>query len=150
MSASQTRRERLGGLVRAVIAESLLFEVKDPRLSAIDITDVVMSPDLGHAKVYYYARVDDTKLEQVQTALERARGFLRRKVGQKVRARVTPELAFYYDDSIERGARIETLLREVKERDASLALEQRGDARSLSELEGQSEQNSSDEPHGEG
>ena len=57
MGANQTRRDRLGGQVRAVIAECLLFEAKDPRLRAVDVTDVIMSPDLGHAKVYYYALV---------------------------------------------------------------------------------------------
>lgn len=135
MGASQNRRERLGGQVRAVIAESLLFEIKDPRITSVDITDVVMSPDLGHAKIYYYARVDERELKHIQAGLERAKGFLRRKVGKEIRARVTPELAFFYDDSIERGAQLDTLLSEVRARDESLALQYRGDKRSLSDLE---------------
>ena len=135
MGASQNRRERLGGQVRAVIAESLLFEIKDPRLTSVDITDVVMSPDLGHAKVYYYARVDERGLKHIQEGLSRAKGFLRSKLGRELRARVTPDLAFYYDDSIERGAQLDSLLSEVRARDESLALKYRGDKRLLSDLE---------------
>ena len=139
MGANQNRRDRLGGQVRAVIAECLLFEVKDPRLSAVDVTDVVMSPDLGHAKVYYYARVDEGGLDQIQGALERAKGFLRRKLGREIRARVTPDLAFYYDGSIERGAEMESLLSEIRARDEELALRYRGDKTSLSDLETEEE-----------
>jgi len=135
VGANQNRRERLGVQIRGVIAECLLFEVKDPRLSAVDVTDVVLSPDLGHAKVYYYAREDERKLREIQGALERARGFLRRKVGREIRARITPDLAFYYDDSIERGAEMEVLLSEVRARDESLALQYRGDKTPISELE---------------
>ena len=134
MSGAKNRRDRLGGQVRSVIAQCLLLEVKDPRLKSVDVTDVVISPDLGHAKVYYYARGEDDALDKIAKALQHASGFLRRRVGQEIRARVTPELVFYYDDSIERGAYIEDLLNQVKERDEAFALEHRGDKAPLSEL----------------
>ena len=134
MGANRNRRDRLAGQLRAVIAECLLFEAKDPGLRELDITDVIVSGDLGHAKVYYYARGDASDLEKIERALSRAQGFIRRRVGQEIRARVTPELVFYYDDSIERGAQMEQLLSEVKERDASFALEHRGEKRLLSDL----------------
>ena len=134
MSAAKNRRDRLGGQVRAVLAQCLLLEVKDPGLRSVDITDVLLSPDLGHAKVYYYARGSDAELLKIDKALERAKGFLRRRVGQEIRARLTPELAFYYDDSIERGAYIETLLSQVKAQDEAFAVEHRGTKASLSDL----------------
>ena len=134
MSGAKNRRDRLGGQIRSVIAQCLLLEVKDPRLKAVDVTDVVVSPDLGHAKVYYYARGEGEVLQKISRALDHASGFLRRRVGQEIRARVTPELAFYYDDSIERGAYIEELLSQVKERDEAFALKHRGDKSRLSEL----------------
>ncbi len=133
MSGAKNRRDRLGGQVRAVIAQCLLKEVKDPRLKSVDVTDVVVSPDLGHAKVYYYARGDEADLQTISEGLDRARGFLRRRVGQEIRARITPDLAFYYDDSIERGAYIEELLNQVKERDEAFAVAHRGGKSRLSE-----------------
>jgi ribosome-binding factor A len=147
VGANQNRRDRLGGQVRAVIAECLLFEVKDPRLSSVDVTDVVMSPDLGHAKVYYYARVDEEGLHKIQTALERAKSFLRRKLGREIRARVTPDLAFFYDDSIERGAEMDQLLNQARARDEEIAVKYRGNKTSLSDLEGEESDSSAIESH---
>ena len=138
MSGSKNRRDRLSGQIRSVVAQCLLLEVKDPRLKAVDITDVVVSPDLGHAKVYYYARGEGETLDKIARALSHASSFLRRRVGQEIRARVTPELVFYYDDSIERGAYIEDLLSQVKERDEAFAIEYRGDKARLSELDSDS------------
>ena len=134
MSGAKNRRDRLGGQIRSVVAQCLLVEAKDPGLRVVDITDVVVSPDLGHAKIYYYARGDEQDIIKLEAALERAKGFLRRRVGQEIRARVTPNLAFYYDDSIERGAYMENLLERVRAKDEAFAVEHRGDKISLSEL----------------
>ena len=86
MSGAKNRRDRLAGQIRSVIAQCLLVEAKDPGLRVVDITDVVVSPDLGHAKVYYYARGDEEEIDKLEAALERARGFLKRRVGQEIRA----------------------------------------------------------------
>ena len=108
---TRNRRERLASQVREVLAQCLLFEMKDPRLSAISITDVELSGDLGHAKVYYYCYQNQpSDLPKIEQALQKAKGFMRRRLGQEIRARVTPELAFYYDQSIERGAYIEQVI----------------------------------------
>ena len=138
MSGAKNRRDRLAGQIRSVIAQCLLVEAKDPGLRVVDITDVVVSPDLGHAKIYYYARGDEEEINKLEAALERARGFLRRRVGQEIRARVTPNLAFYYDDSIERGAYMENLLEQVRAHDEALAVEHRGNKVPLSEIDGDS------------
>ena len=135
MSGGKNRRDRLAGQIRSVVAQCLLLEAKDPGLRAVDVTDVVVSPDLGHAKVYYYARGDDEQRQKLTAALERARGFLRRRVGQEIRARVTPELVFHYDDSIEQGAYMETLLEQVKAKDEAFAIEHRGEKKRLSDVE---------------
>jgi ribosome-binding factor A len=135
MSGAKNRRDRLGVQIRSVVAQCLLLEAKDPGLRAVDVTDVVVSPDLGHAKIYYYARGDEEDLIRLDAALDRARGFLRRRVGQEIRARVTPDLAFYYDHSIEQGAYMETLLDQVKATDEAFAIEHRGNKVSLSEAD---------------
>ena len=134
MSGAKNRRDRLGVQIRSVVAQCLLVEAKDPGLRVVDITDVVVSPDLGHAKIYYYARGDEEEIKKLEAALERAKGFLRRRVGQEIRARVTPNLAFYYDDSIERGAYMESLLEQVRAHDEAFAVEHRGEKARLSEM----------------
>ena len=134
MSGAKNRRDRLGVQIRSVVAQCLLLEAKDPGLRAVDVTDVVVSPDLGHAKIYYYARGDEEDLIRLDAALDRARGFLRRRVGQEIRARVTPDLAFYYDHSIEQGVYMETLLEQVKATDEAFAIEHRGNKVRLSEV----------------
>ena len=121
--AGGNRRERLGNLIREVIASSLLFEIKDPRLLGVSVTDVELSGDLSHAKVYVFSHDAQTESQRTNLlkALDRAAGFLRRKVGQEIRARVTPALQFRYDNSVDRGAEVEALLARVKAEDASRA-----------------------------
>ena len=119
---TRNRKERLGSQVREVLAQCLLFEVKDPRLHAVSITDVELSGDLGHAKIYYYCyQVQDSELTMIDQALQKARGFLRRRLGQEIRARVTPELAFHYDRSIEQGAHMEKVIAQALAEDQAKA-----------------------------
>jgi ribosome-binding factor A len=121
---SGTRKDRLGSQIREVIAQVVLFEVKDPSLQMLNITDVELTGDLGLAKVYFYSHgADERARDRLQRSLERAKGFLRRRIGQEIHARVTPELAFYYDESIERGASIEDAIRRARAQDAQLAEE---------------------------
>ena len=120
--SSKNRKERLGNQVREIIAQCLLFEVKDPGVRSLNITDVELSGDLSHAKVYYYGHdLDDRSLKSAARALERVKGFLRRRLAQEIRARVTPDLFFYYDDSFERGAAIDQLISETLAEDARKA-----------------------------
>lgn len=108
-----TRQERVGEEIRAVIARALLSEIDDPRLSLVSITAVKASPDLGFAKVYWVP-VDPATDEAARTAIGRAfkgaTGALRREIARGVGLRVVPELAFVYDESIERGRKMDALL----------------------------------------
>lgn len=109
--SSKNRKERLGNQVREIIAQCLLFEVKDPGVRSLNITDVELSGDLSHAKVYYYGHnLDERSIKSAERALERVKGFLRRRLGQEIRSRVTPNLFFFYDDSFERGVAIDQLI----------------------------------------
>ena len=122
MSNSGNRKERLGNQVREIVAQCLLFEAKDPRLQSVSITDVELSGDLRHAKVYFYVHQGDEKERtDLKRALDRASGFLRSRLGQEIRSRHTPELVFYYDDSIERGAEMDEILRKVRQEDERIA-----------------------------
>lgn len=103
--ADQLQRE-LGGLVPSI---------KDPRVSGIvTISSVDVSPDLGYAKVFVTVLETDTPEETV-AGLNRAVGFLRSRLGERLRLRGVPRLTFEYDPSLDRVDRVEQLLREVRD-----------------------------------
>lgn len=90
----------------------LTTEVKDPRVGFVTVTEVRMSPDLRHAKVYVSVLGDDSEEEESLDALERMSGFLRGQIGQRMSLRHVPELNFVADRTLKESARIEKLLEE--------------------------------------
>ncbi len=108
------RLDRVNHLLQQEIAELLTRELKDPRLGVmVSITGVETSPDLRTAKVYVSIYGSETESEQALEALRGAAGFLRRELSARLRMKQVPVLIFERDRSIERGARIAELLREV-------------------------------------
>ena len=99
--ADQIQRE-LSGLLRT--------ELKDPRVGMITLTGVEVSPDLAHAKVFFTTLGDAEALARSETGLQRAAGFLRAQLGGRLNLRVTPELRFLHDPSVERGVRLSRLI----------------------------------------
>ena len=77
-------------------------------LSAVDVSD-----DLQHARVYFSTALSSSSPEEAQAGLERASGFLRREIGRRLDLRYAPKLNFHYDESFDRGARIEQTLRNL-------------------------------------
>lgn len=104
------KQERMSGRIRVILSELVLREVADPRLAHITITDVELDPELLYARVYVNALGDEEREQEVMAGLERARGFLRRELGQRVRLRKTPELHFMWDATLAHGERINELL----------------------------------------
>ena len=84
--------------------------MRDPRLGYLTVTGVDMTKDLKVAKVFISVMGSDTDQANTLEALEGATPFIRRELADRVRLRHTPELTFAYDDSIERGSRINRLL----------------------------------------
>jgi len=109
-----SRASRVGDQIQAELASLLTREVHDPGIGFLTITRVAVSPDLQQARVYYTTMGDDTVKRESARALERARPFLRRQVGQRLRLKRVPELTFFFDDSIEKGDRVERILQELK------------------------------------
>ena len=107
------RRGRINDEMQKELA-TVLREVKDPRISEafISITAVDVTPDLKYAKVYYSAMMGDPK--EVAKGLKSSAGFLRRQLAQRMNLRMTPELTFYADHSIEHGAHISKLLNSIE------------------------------------
>lgn len=103
--------------------------LKDPRVSGIgmvSVTRVNTTPDLRYAQVYISV-LDKTQEKDVLKGLKSAAGFLRRELGAALRLRYTPELQFVADDSIEHGAHILELLRDVERRDAQRGRQEEDD-----------------------
>lgn len=91
----------------------ILRKMKDPRIGFVSVTDVELSRDLRHAKIFVSIYGDEEEKENTLAALVHAQGFVRSEIGQRIRMRHTPEIAFRLDDSIERGDRINRLLRSM-------------------------------------
>jgi ribosome-binding factor A len=114
---SHKRADRVGHLLQQRLGELFARGLKDPRVGLVTITGVKMSPDLREARVYWTVHGETAEREQTERGLEAARGYLRREIGG-LGLRVTPELRFSYDEAIDRGDRIDRLLRKVHEAQA--------------------------------
>jgi len=116
--AAHSRPDRVGHLVQQKLAQLFARGLKDPRVGLVTITGVKMSPDLREARVYWTVHGEPEVREETARGIEAARGWLRREVGATLGLRLVPDLHFTYDEAIDRGDRIERLLREVHEEDA--------------------------------
>lgn len=113
-----SRSDRVGGRIKQEIAALLQKQISDPRLSGAVITGVKVSSDLRLAKIYFSISGGEKGRQEAQSGFERARGFIKRELAQRLGLRYMPDLKFYYDESIDYGDRIEQLLRSVKQNDA--------------------------------
>lgn len=115
---SRDRATRVAHHIQEELGRILTRGLKDPRVGFVTITGVELSPDLRHARVYYSVMGTEEEKRQTAEGLDAAKGFLKREVARALSLRYVPELRFLYDDSAERGARIEKLLREVRIQEA--------------------------------
>jgi ribosome-binding factor A len=104
------RLRRVDEAVREVLSDAVTKEIKDPRVGFVTVTAVQTSSDLRHARVFISVLGDDGVRERSLQGLRSAHGFLQRRVADELRIKHTPTLDFVYDDTIDRGMRIEALL----------------------------------------
>ncbi|MGL1832909.1 30S ribosome-binding factor RbfA [Rhodocyclaceae bacterium SMB388] len=123
MPKEYSRSQRVVEQIRRELAELIRTEVKDPRVGFITLTDVEITPDYAHAKVYFTSMQGSDGVDEILVGLRRASGFLRRELGRRVRIHTTPELHFHYDKSVEEGSRLSRLIDEVVREDESRAHE---------------------------
>lgn len=110
------RPERVAHLMQREIADILRNEVRDPRVSAwVGVTDVEITQDLASAKVYVSILTDGPERARTLEALASASGFVRRVLAPRLGLREVPEIRFLLDESIERGARVDEILRRLKD-----------------------------------
>ncbi len=110
------RPERVAELVLRELSEMLLRDLKDPRLRGVTLTEVRMTDDLRHGRVFFSHLEGASRSKQVIIGFQSAAGFIRKKLGRELGLRYAPEFEFEYDPSIEHGSRIEALLREARTR----------------------------------
>jgi len=107
------RARQIADVIHTELANQLQKEVADPRLAKINITHVTVSPDLGHARIYF-TLVDKQDLPQVEAALKKASGFLRHNLASNIKMRYVPTLRFIYDESLAYANKISDLLDDTK------------------------------------
>lgn len=108
------RKERVPALILKNISEIIQYEVKSKSIGFVTVTDVDVSNDFSHAKVYVSFLGVGNKEERL-AALERTKGFIRSSLAQKMDIRKVPELHFFIDDSFEKGQKIEESLKREEE-----------------------------------
>lgn len=116
--ANFARRDRVAQQIQRELAELLRLEINDPRVKLVTVTDVEVSGDYSHAKIFF-TRLDGKHAEALQ-GLERAAGFLRSHLARSLKLRIMPQLHFSYDESVERGSRLSQLIDQAVDSDQKL------------------------------
>ncbi|MBD3610177.1 MAG: 30S ribosome-binding factor RbfA [Gammaproteobacteria bacterium] len=120
MARDFERTRRVGEQIQRELSELIRREVKDPRLGMVTITAVDVSKDFAIARVYLTVLGKEREAANADVeVLNQAAGFLRRELGKHIRLRFTPKLQFLYDESIESGAHLASLIESVSTTDKS-------------------------------
>jgi ribosome-binding factor A len=114
--ATNRRVSRVAELIRREISQMLLNGIKDDRVGTgmVSVTNVNVSGDLQHAKIYVSIYGDDAAKAETMAGLKSATGYVRSELGARVSLRRTPEVIFIEDDSIEEGTKILSLLNQLQ------------------------------------
>jgi ribosome-binding factor A len=104
------RMRRVDQAMRAVLSDAIAKDLKDPRVGFVTVTGVKTSTDLRHARVYVSVLGDEPARGESMDGLRSAHGFLQRRLASELTLKHTPSLTFEYDDSVDRGMRISSLL----------------------------------------
>jgi ribosome-binding factor A len=110
------RMRRVDEAMREVLSDAITSEIKDPRVGFVTVTSVDTSPDLRHARVYVSVLGEEKVRRRSMAGLSSAHGYLQKRVSSELRLKHTPTLEFLYDDSTDRGMRIQELLEEEERR----------------------------------
>jgi ribosome-binding factor A len=115
MKGSSRRPEQMAETLRQVITDSLMREVRDPRVGFVTITGVLVSNDLSHARVMVSVPGEDPDKTRAIEGLQSAAGFLRSRAARALTTRTVPELHFELDRGLEHAARINELLNTIRQ-----------------------------------
>lgn len=113
------RIERLNEQVKREISDILRFEVRDPRVGPVVVTEARVAPDLSIARIYVQPLGDQQEKEAALEGLQAASAYVRRELGKRLKVRTVPELRFEEDKALEYGMHIEKLLSGIKKDDVA-------------------------------
>lgn len=120
MSKNEARLGRVNEELMKAISHIITYELKNPDVTGmISVTRVKVTPDLKYAKVYV-SLLNSKSIEKTMKGLKDSAGFMRSQVAKTVNLRITPELVFEYDDSMEHGEKIDNLLEQISKQDKEL------------------------------
>jgi ribosome-binding factor A len=122
------RTRRIGEQVRRELALLIRSEIRDPRMVMVSITSVEVTRDLAHAKVYVTMLGDATARAELLSGLNQAAPMLRRELGKRMHIRTVPQLTFLYDEVVEQGARLSSLISAAVAADAARHRDDEADA----------------------
>ena len=107
------RANRVGEQMKKELSDIIGRKIKDPRIGFVTVTDVQVTGDLQQAKVYISVLGDEEQRENTLKGLVKATGFIRSEIGTRIRLRKTPEIIFEFDESVDYGNRINSLLHQL-------------------------------------
>lgn len=113
--ASEERARRVAQVVKAEIASLLIKGLKDPRVGFVSIMEVRMSPDLRYANTYVSMYGTEKEMRDSMVGLRNSAGWIRKQLGQKLRLRLTPEVRFFKDTTLEDVFHLEDVFKELHE-----------------------------------
>jgi len=105
-----SRGQRVAEQIRRELSQLIQLELKDPRVGMVSLTDVEITPDYAHAKVFFTCLKGREAAGAAQAGLASASGFLRRELGRRIHIHTLPELHFHFDPSLEEGERMSKLI----------------------------------------
>lgn len=111
------RTRRVAEEMKREIANIIKEDIKDPRVGFVTVTGVEVTPDFRYAKVFVSVYGSDVEINQALEGLEKASGFIRKEIGNRIKLRYTPELSFRFDESIRHGAKIAEILADMQEKE---------------------------------
>jgi len=108
------RGQRVADQIQRDLSELIAMELKDPRVGMVTLTEVQLTPDYAHAKVFFTTLADDpAAIKNTLSGLVAAAGFLRNQLGRRITIHTLPDLHFFYDNSTSRGAAMSRLIDEA-------------------------------------
>jgi ribosome-binding factor A len=127
------RLARVSEVIREVAAETILFQIKDPRVKNVTVTRAEVAADLMSAKVYVSVMGSEKAQKLAMHGLDNAAGFVQRQLGDRLKMRFVPIISFVYDEGIKKALEVSRILAEEKAR--------RGEGPAVAESEDASEDN---------
>ena len=116
-SKNNNRIGRIDEEYRKELSQIIGYELKNPNITGmISVTKVKVTPDLKYAKVYV-SILNSKNIKETMEGLKKSSGFIRTELAKRINLRNTPELVFELDESLEYGARIDSILNEIKNKE---------------------------------